>query len=114
MRVVRRLTAAQKKQVAARHRWACAMCERLVDETYEVDHRLPLCDGGTDDPENLQLLCAQCHARKTYDEAIRRTRSKQRAATEAEGAHAARTYTCNACGVVFSPHFRHTCGVAHS
>ena len=111
MPVSRRLTSAQKKQVAARHRWTCARCKDLVDETYEVDHRVPLCDGGTDVADNLQLLCAQCHARKTYDEAIQRTlRRHQAEARQAE--RAGRTYatcTCNACGAVFSPYFRHAC-----
>ena len=34
----------------------------------QVDHILPLCDGGTDAVANLQGLCASCHTRKTYAE----------------------------------------------
>ena len=34
----------------------------------EVDHILPLADGGTDDPGNLQAINQECHARKTVAE----------------------------------------------
>ena len=30
----------------------------------EVDHIVPLCQGGTSDTGNLQLLCKSCHGRK--------------------------------------------------
>ena len=34
----------------------------------EVDHILPLADGGTDDLGNLQAINRECHARKTVAE----------------------------------------------
>jgi 5-methylcytosine-specific restriction endonuclease McrA len=34
----------------------------------ELDHIVPLIDGGTDLPDNLQLLCPPCHAQKTAHE----------------------------------------------
>jgi len=30
----------------------------------EVDHVKALCDGGTDEPDNLQLRCKSCHKRR--------------------------------------------------
>ena len=34
----------------------------------EVDHIVPLRDGGTDRVDNLQGLCKSCHSRKTATE----------------------------------------------
>lgn len=34
-------------------------------EGYEVDHIIPLCAGGADSPENMQLLTVEQHAEKT-------------------------------------------------
>lgn len=38
----------------------------------EVDHRIPLWEGGPDTDENCQLLAPECHARKSAEEAKRR------------------------------------------
>jgi 5-methylcytosine-specific restriction endonuclease McrA len=40
----------------------------------EVDHKRPLRDGGTNDIENLWLLCRDCHKRKTVAEHSARLR----------------------------------------
>ena len=29
----------------------------------EVDHRIPVADGGTDQPSNVQAVCARCRTR---------------------------------------------------
>ena len=42
----------------------------VPEDMAELDHILPLCQGGSDDPENLQVLCACCHAAKSKAEAI--------------------------------------------
>ncbi|WP_458085845.1 HNH endonuclease [Streptomyces malaysiensis] len=34
----------------------------------QIDHVIPLSQGGTDTPENLQLLCWACHRTKTVSE----------------------------------------------
>jgi len=34
-------------------------------KTYAVDHKVPLFRGGTNDAENLQVLCVPCHKKKT-------------------------------------------------
>lgn len=38
----------------------------------EVDHVVPLSEGGTNDIDNLWLLCIDCHKRKTSMERSRR------------------------------------------
>lgn len=37
----------------------------LVELVWEVDHILPVSLGGTDDPQNLRLLCWSCHQKET-------------------------------------------------
>jgi len=43
---------------------------------WEVDHIVPLVDGGSFDFENLQTLCIPCHKRKTAEEARERARRR--------------------------------------
>lgn len=69
-KVKRSVTAIQKKYVAARQKWKCQSCGALLDETYEVDHIVPLYQGGTNETNNLQALCRQCHGKKTIREYI--------------------------------------------
>ena len=54
-----------KKRVAARQRWRCAVCKELLDETFEIDHIVPLFRGGTNDEINLQTLCKRDHTLKS-------------------------------------------------
>ena len=48
----------------------CVACLRggTVRAADEVDHIKPLHQGGTDERDNLQALCSDCHARKTITE----------------------------------------------
>jgi len=39
-----------------------------LDETYEVDHVVPICKGGSNDIENLMALDASCHRKKTFSQ----------------------------------------------
>ena len=41
-------------------------------EGYEIDHIIPLSEGGTDDPSNMQLLTVAEHRSKTSQEASKR------------------------------------------
>ena len=59
------ITPLLKKRVAANQKWRCASCERLLDETHELDHIKPLFRGGTNLESNLQALCKRCHAMKS-------------------------------------------------
>ena len=42
--------------------------EYISSEGFEVDHIIPVRQGGTDEMENLQLLCRECHVEKTKNE----------------------------------------------
>ena len=35
------------------------------DGSFELDHKVPLCRGGTNEWQNLQVLCIPCHDGKT-------------------------------------------------
>lgn len=71
----RHVTAGTKKLVAGRQRYMCAgSVENYVcplqgtpfDEAgYEVDHIVPLSEGGTNEASNLQALCLMCHRVKS-------------------------------------------------
>ena len=58
--------AATRKQVIVRDCSKCQACGKIVvGKDAQVDHVIPKKRGGTDDLENLCLLCLTCHARKT-------------------------------------------------
>lgn len=48
----------------------CATCKALgvVTLGVEMDHVVPLHKGGSNDDDNLQMLCVPCHRKKTRDE----------------------------------------------
>ena len=66
----RNVTGLMKKKVAAGQQWKCGSCAATLDETYEVDHKLALFKGGSNDMSNLVALCPNCHRRKTVDERL--------------------------------------------
>jgi len=66
----RNVTGLMKKKVAASQGWKCGNCSKLLDETYEVDHKLALYKGGSNDESNLLALCPHCHRKKTVDERL--------------------------------------------
>jgi hypothetical protein len=50
---------ATRARVLYRDAYRCQLCRRAAAE---VDHIVPVIDGGTDDPANLRSLCHDCHA----------------------------------------------------
>ena len=50
---------------------------------WELDHIVPLVDGGSHDPSNLQTLCTPCHKKKTAQEARQRATERSEISTEA-------------------------------
>ncbi|MBC7201924.1 MAG: HNH endonuclease [Pusillimonas sp.] len=49
----------------------CPECKGIKRIAHEVDHVLPISQGGTDDDSNLQAINRDCHKAKTQAEALR-------------------------------------------
>jgi len=52
-----------KKKVGANQSWKCNRCSQILDETYEVNHIVPLEEGGSNSENNLEALCRTCHGK---------------------------------------------------
>jgi 5-methylcytosine-specific restriction endonuclease McrA len=47
----------------------CEECsKKMTLKEMNIDHIIPLCVGGSNEPENLQVLCKKCHFVKSKDE----------------------------------------------
>lgn len=63
-------SAPTRKQISSNLRWkiwerdnfTCQICG--VRRNLTIDHIVPVNAGGTDDPDNLQTLCASCNSKK--------------------------------------------------
>jgi 5-methylcytosine-specific restriction enzyme A len=62
--------ARDRERVLRRDDYLCVHCRALgrVEVAVEVDHIVPLCDGGSNEQENLQSLCRSCHQSKSAEE----------------------------------------------
>ena len=56
----------------------CARCRTLTDypSGFELDHIAPVHKGGSNEDENLEVLCHACHEVKTADDLGRRHRPR--------------------------------------
>jgi 5-methylcytosine-specific restriction endonuclease McrA len=62
-----------RRRVALAHDYRCAGCGCVwVPHRDQIDHKMPLEQGGSNDDSNLQPLCSDCHERKTSAEAAAR------------------------------------------
>lgn len=97
----RSLSGAETKRIAAAWGWRCAICNHLLPAAFQIDHIVPLADGGADDESNMHPLDATCHAEKTQREAIARAKRLKRPRQ--------RFLVCSACETKASPYFVHKC-----
>jgi len=51
-----------RKRIMERDAYRCRRCKSWTD--LHIDHVLPVSAGGTNDPDNLQVLCAKCNLSK--------------------------------------------------
>lgn len=56
-----------KREVHVRDNWTCCKCQR-VTMNLECDHIVNKAQGGTNDLDNLQSLCHECHNEKSLQE----------------------------------------------
>lgn len=62
------VTYEMKWELAAKQKWKCKTCKKLLPLAAQADHVIPLALGGADNMNNLQMLCANCHAEKSRRE----------------------------------------------
>jgi hypothetical protein len=61
----RSVSETKKKYVASMQNWQCGHCKKQLSAWFEVDHKMRLEYGGTNQVENLVALCRECHGEKT-------------------------------------------------
>jgi len=66
----RSVSESKKKYIASNQKWKCSHCNQILDNTYEVDHIIPLYKGGSNELNNLEALCRNCHGKKTFKDKL--------------------------------------------
>lgn len=68
-RIRGRTLQAQRKRIM-QEQPLCKMCENkgIVTSGVEMDHIVPLFKGGSNNDDNLQMLCVECHRAKTAND----------------------------------------------
>ena len=61
-------TKEERQQLLDKADGCCELCKKVIKKAFDIDHIIPLAEGGTNDQENLQVLCKPCHFEKTQTE----------------------------------------------
>jgi hypothetical protein len=61
----RSVSETKKKWVASEQNWHCGNCKAQLQAHFEVDHKIRLDQGGSNNVDNLVALCRNCHGEKT-------------------------------------------------
>jgi 5-methylcytosine-specific restriction endonuclease McrA len=64
----RNVSETKKKFIASQQNWRCGQCNSQLNHTYEIDHKIRLEYGGSNEVNNLVALCRNCHGEKTAKE----------------------------------------------
>ena len=64
----RSVSETKKKYVASNQNWKCGHCGKQLNAWFEVDHKIRLDNGGSNEVQNLVALCRECHGEKTAKE----------------------------------------------
>jgi len=74
----KRLAKAQKNLILRSQHHKCALCQTDISKLpVHYDHRIPLAIGGSDEIENIQALCPNCHALKSQRDSLAISRAKK-------------------------------------
>lgn len=49
----------------------CAICGRIIDTDWTIDHIKPLAQNGPHSVDNLQIICRDCHCKKSAEERMK-------------------------------------------
>lgn len=102
----KRLTPAKEKIIAAAQDYKCAICRVILPSTWELDHKIELWQGGTNELDNFQVLCPNCHRKKTQLAAIAREDLKRSSVGTSAAAAGGTCVGIPAPGTTTSPHFQ--------
>tara|TARA_B100000424_G_scaffold31853_1_gene21732 strand:- start:5408 stop:5962 length:555 start_codon:yes stop_codon:yes gene_type:complete len=61
----RSVSETKKKYVASSQGWKCSTCGVQLPASFEVDHKIRLEHGGSNEVSNLHAQCRNCHGEKT-------------------------------------------------
>lgn len=61
---VGKFTSADIKKLIKKQKAKCNGCRCCIKKKYDIDHIMPLALGGTNWPNNIQLLCSPCNSFK--------------------------------------------------
>ena len=53
---------AVREIVMKEYNWCCAVCGSADRDSLAIDHVMPQGNGGSDEPNNLQVLCTTCNS----------------------------------------------------
>ena len=59
-----------RRRILSRDHYKCVTCDASVGRSGQIDHIIPVSDGGNDADDNLQTLCITCHSTKTNKENV--------------------------------------------
>jgi 5-methylcytosine-specific restriction protein A len=78
----RRISTRERVDIFNRNGGICHLCagKITVGEAWDVEHIIPLAQGGDDDGDNLQPAHRKCHAVKSKQDATNTARAKRREA----------------------------------
>ena len=82
----RKMSAARRQRLLERDDWMCCVkgCPKFYGWPLELDHRLPIELGGTDDDDNLTAICQVHHQQKTRDDIARIAKARRLRAKNAD------------------------------